>query len=293
MAPKIAVAEEQSPAARPMTGQALPALARIESQVQIVAKGRKYFFSFLQPVVGFAHRIYEPVKPEVQSEPQNQKYNMETTDQINDKANQSENLASAWSENAPKGGKTVFGRILKDGAKVPLFLGQTLINSLRDLGYNNTTSSICEHLDNAIQWGAKNVRIYFYQKGRRGEGEVDVLIIDDGKGMPPNVLKVAMSFGGSTVYNDRKGIGRYGMGMKTAALSMGPTLEVYSWQERNAFYNMTLDVEEIGADRSNLIELPDPTLVTELPSEIADILTEPMVWPKEPQTLLAEDREEL
>ena len=30
---------------------------------------------------------------------------------------------------------------LKDGARVPLFLGQTLIRSLRDLGYNSTTSS--------------------------------------------------------------------------------------------------------------------------------------------------------
>ena len=78
------------------------------------------------------------------------------------------------------------------------------------------------------------------------------LIVDNGQGMPPNVLKVAMSFGGSMVYDDRGEIGRYGMGMKTAALSMGPVLEVYSWQEPNAFYNMTLDVEEIEADRSNL-----------------------------------------
>ena len=195
-----------------------------------------------------------------------------------------------WGESAPKGGRAVFGRILKDGAKVPLFLGQTLINSLRDLGYSNTTSAVCEHLDNSIQWGATDVRIYFNQRGRKGEGGVDVLIVDNGKGMPPHVLKVAMSFGGSTVYDDRKGIGRYGMGMKTAALSMGPTLEVYSWQEPNAFYNMTLDVQEIGADRSNLIELPDPTLVTELPSEIADILTRPMVWPKDSQDLLAENR---
>src|SRR4051794_40122956 len=173
-----------------------------------------------------------------------------------------------WGPDAPRGARTVLNRIIKEGANVPLFLGQTLVNSLRDLGYNNTTSAVCEHVDNAIQWGASEIRIYFNQRGKKGEGEVDVLITDNGQGMPPNVLKVAMSFGGSMVYDDRGGIGRYGMGMKTAALSMGPVLEVYSWQEPNAFYNMTLDVEEIGADRSNLVELPDPTLVTELPSEI-------------------------
>jgi hypothetical protein len=59
-----------------------------------------------------------------------------------------------WGDDAPKGGKAVLARILRDGAKVPLFLGQTLVNSLRDMGYNNTTSALCEHVDNAIQWGA-------------------------------------------------------------------------------------------------------------------------------------------
>jgi hypothetical protein len=68
-----------------------------------------------------------------------------------------------WGENAPKGGKAVLGRILKDGAKVPLFLGQTLVKSLRDLGYNSTTSAVCEHVDNAIQWGATEGRVYFHQ----------------------------------------------------------------------------------------------------------------------------------
>ena len=64
--------------------------------------------------------------------------------------------------------------------------------------------------------------------------------------MSPTVLKVATAFGGSLNFNNREGIGRYGMGMKTAALSMSPVLELYSWQEPSAFYNMTLDVEAIG-----------------------------------------------
>jgi hypothetical protein len=47
---------------------------------------------------------------------------------------------------------------------------------------------------------------------------------------------------------------------------MSPVLEVYSWQEPGAIYNMTLDVEAIGKGRRNLVELPDPTLLTELPT---------------------------
>lgn len=192
-------------------------------------------------------------------------------------------FAPQWGESAPRGGKTVLGRILKDGAKVPLFLGQTLVNSLRDLGYNSTTSALCEHVDNALQWGATEIRVYFHQTGKRGEFKTTVLVYDNGKGMAPHVLKVATAFGGSMVYDNREGIGRYGMGMKAAALSMSPVLEVYSWQERNAIYSMTLDVEDVGSNKSNLIELSDPILNERLPSEIVDILTKPMIYPKNPQ----------
>src|SRR6266446_10971899 len=125
--------------------------------------------------------------------------------------------AVSWGDSAPKGGKAVLGRILRDGAKVPLFLGQTLVNSLRDLGYNSTTSALCEHVDNAIQWGATDIRVYFHQAGPKGDQKISCLVYDNGVGMSPNVLKLATSFGGSLLYDDRQGIGRYGVGMKTAA----------------------------------------------------------------------------
>jgi hypothetical protein len=208
----------------------------------------------------------------------------------------SEEFSPQWGSGAPKGGRNVITRILKDGAKVPLFLGQTLINSLRDLGYNSSTAALCEHVDNALQWGANEVRVYFHQTGKRSAYRIDCLVLDDGRGMAPHVLKAGMSFGGSMVYENREGIGRYGVGMKAAALNLGKVLEVYSWQEPGAIYNMILDVEDIGSNRSNLIELPDPTLTDELPSEITDILTKPMVFPKrheETQTLLANSRADL
>jgi hypothetical protein len=63
-------------------------------------------------------------------------------------------------------------------------------------------------------------------------------VYDNGSGMSPAVLKVATSFGGSTTFGNRKGIGRFGMGMKTAALSMSPVMELYSWQEHGAIYSL-------------------------------------------------------
>ena len=184
-----------------------------------------------------------------------------------------------WSADAPKGGKAVMTRVLKDGAAVPLFFAQTLISSLRDVGYNTTTSALCEHVDNAIQAGADEVRVYLRQTGKTGEAVIDAAVYDNGRGMAPNVLKVATSFGGSMNFNNRAGIGRFGMGMKTAALSMSPIMELYSWQEPGAYYSMTLDVEAIGRERSNAVELPDPTLMNELPEEIADFFSKPMSFP--------------
>lgn len=209
--------------------------------------------------------------------------------------NTPEEAALEWSSDAPRGGRAVMGRILKEKASVPLFFAQTLVQSLRDVGYDHTTSALCEHVDNAIQAGAKEIRVYFRQTGKRGDYRIDAAVCDDGRGMSPSVLKVATAFGGSLNFNNRKGIGRFGMGMKTAALSLSPVMELYSWQEVGAFYSMTLDVEAIGKERANLVQLPDPILMTELPDEVADLFRKPMSYPSDrsEQQLLAEPGEDL
>ena len=77
-------------------------------------------------------------------------------------------------------------RILKENATVPLFFAQTLIASLRDVGYNSTTSALCEHVDNAIETGAREIRIYFRQRGVNGRYDIDAAVYDGGRGMSPN-----------------------------------------------------------------------------------------------------------
>jgi Histidine kinase-, DNA gyrase B-, and HSP90-like ATPase len=184
-----------------------------------------------------------------------------------------------WGSGTPRGAKAVFSRIIKEGANVPLFLGQTLVNALRDLGYNDTTSAICEFVDNSVQWGAKTVRVYFNESGRRGQKRLDVLVLDNGSGMAPNVLRAATAFGGSMCFDNRNGIGRYGIGMKGAALSMGKLLEIISWQEPRAFYNMTLDITDIGEDKGNVVTVPNADFFDQLPAEIVQILKGAMVFP--------------
>ena len=139
------------------------------------------------------------------------------------------------------------------------------------------------------------MRIYVRQTGKPRAYKTDVAVLDNGTGMAPNVLKVAMAFGGSMNFNNRSGIGRFGMGMKTAALSMSPLVEFYSWQEPGAIYNIALDVEAVGRERSNNVMLPDPELLEELPDDVAEIIQKPMSVPRDrsQQTLLAEANDSL
>ncbi len=194
-----------------------------------------------------------------------------------------------WGEDSPKGGRVVMHRALREDANVPLFLAQTLIQSLRDVGYDSTISALCEHVDNAIGAGAKSVRVYIRQTGKNPSLRTDIAVQDDGDGMSPQVLKVATSFGGSTNYNNRSGIGRFGMGMKTAGLSMAPAIEIISWQERGIYYRMTLDTEEVGRDKSNLIILPEPELLEDVGAKKVELFTVPMRYPADSsdQRLLA------
>lgn len=202
-----------------------------------------------------------------------------------------------WGPDAPKGARAVFSRIIKEGANVPLFVGQTMINALRDLGYNNTTSAICEHVDNSFQWRGQDVRLYFHEKGgkRKDARKIDVLVLDNGVGMSPNVLRAVTAFGGSLCYDNRETVGKYGMGMKAAALSMGPTLEIYSWQEPGAIYRMILDTVDLSNKNTNVVQLPEPVLVDSLPPEVREILVQPMGFPKNAteQELLADSDEVL
>lgn len=45
-----------------------------------------------------------------------------------------DHITDRWSNDAPRGGKAVMNRMVKENATVPLFFARTLIQSLRDVG---------------------------------------------------------------------------------------------------------------------------------------------------------------
>ena len=71
-----------------------------------------------------------------------------------------------WGPEAPRGGKAVMGRILKENATVPLFFGQTMIQSLRDVGYNHTTSAFANPLTTRFKLAPQKFECTFGRRAR-------------------------------------------------------------------------------------------------------------------------------
>jgi len=100
-----------------------------------------------------------------------------------------------------------------------------LLSSLRSVGYR-TETAIADIVDNCISAGAITVEISFLWDGINSK----IVIVDDGIGMAQEKLIRSMKIGSSSPFNIRheNDLGRFGMGMKTAAFSMGKRLTVLS-----------------------------------------------------------------
>lgn len=130
------------------------------------------------------------------------------------------------------------------------------IQATRDSGYKGTESAISELVDNSLQAGAKRVVIEVVAVEDEPEHPLRISVLDDGCGMDRRTLRQALRFGGSTRFNDRSGLGRYGMGLPNSSLSQARRVEVYSWCRSRGVLFSYLDVDEIAA--SEMTEVPDP-----------------------------------
>ncbi len=168
------------------------------------------------------------------------------------------------------------------------------LQSFRDGGYS-FTDAVGETVDNAIQAGARAVRMDWntaqVKRGRKTLSSVDSFAIaDDGSGIPLNILANTLTVGFSTRFNDRNGIGRYGVGFKLASISQAKRLEVYTRpqylraveqkQEGSAWtyegpntegriFMTYLDLEEIADGQQKVYEAVE---VESLPEEYAHLL---------------------
>lgn len=163
-------------------------------------------------------------------------------------------------------------------SSIPLFIAQTSIDSQRSSGYKDTHSAVNEFVDNSVEARATEIRVYYIPR-REGRKIVshDIVVLDNGTGMEPELLQKALAFGGGDRF-ERKGIGRFGYGLPNAAISQGRHLDVYTWQTPNEVYKAELDVERIRKGETDGIELPE---LEDVPDSLKRMLAKPIgTFPK-------------
>src|SRR6266545_5937746 len=121
----------------------------------------------------------------------------------------------------------------------------------RDTGYKTTGLSVAELIDNSLQAGARRIDVEI-GTGPGPDRLIEIMVVDDGAGMDSGSLTEALTFGGTSRFNDRSSLGRYGMGLPNGALSRSRRVEVYTWQGRKVLW-ARLDIDE-------LVESGDVTL---------------------------------
>ena len=101
-----------------------------------------------------------------------------------------------------------------------------LIQSLRNIGYD-LKSAVADIIDNSIAADATLIDIYLKQNN---ESKTIVTIMDNGNGMDPKELQIALTLGSHNPLNKRsqEDLGRFGMGLKTASFSQCKKLTVLS-----------------------------------------------------------------
>lgn len=116
------------------------------------------------------------------------------------------------------------------------------IESLRHLTYTNV-SALADIVDNSLDAHASNVTVSISDDPKKTEQIIT--IIDDGMGMSLETMNEAIKLGSDTEKGGSD-LGRFGMGLVTASISMARRLEVISKLEGTSPNKVVLDLDEIS-----------------------------------------------
>lgn len=140
-----------------------------------------------------------------------------------------------------------------------IFVIQTMGDALRNTGYKNIECAMAEIIDNSIQAKAKNIFVIVSEEHNpiTGHNNIsEIAFLDNGDGMTQEELEGCLGIGYST-RTDRKGMGRFGVGLPQASLYACPSVDVYSWQ--NGYENckkVFLDIDMVKEGKQTEIEDP-------------------------------------
>ena len=96
-----------------------------------------------------------------------------------------------------------------------------LVYALQHLGYQNDVA-LCDIIDNSIDAGATKIKLIIDKN--------QIMIMDNGHGMNAKVLDEALKLGSDVIREDNACLGKFGMGLSTASMSIGNRTTVITKQ---------------------------------------------------------------
>ncbi|MDB9825263.1 ATP-binding protein [Alphaproteobacteria bacterium] len=145
---------------------------------------------------------------------------------------------------------------------------EAFLKGIRDLGYKDTSFAFNEINDNSIQAGARNIHYDLIGASNKIQ---EIIVYDDGHGMVPDMLRIAVAWGGGHRQGSRKGFGKYGYGLPSACLGMAKKYTVYSKTTANEWHSIIFDITSLDSDEkidmSKIVSDPKPC---QLPKHIAE-----------------------
>ncbi|GIH28489.1 hypothetical protein Aph01nite_67990 [Acrocarpospora phusangensis] len=132
----------------------------------------------------------------------------------------------------------------------------TALESMRDSGFD-LTAAAGEPIDNSVEAGATRIQV-LTKFGEKGRSINEITFIDDGRGIKADILAHVLSMGFSTRYGKRGSLGRFGVGLKLAGLSLGRRIDVYTKQAGDpTIRHAYIDLQEIADKKQTHIEAHD------------------------------------
>jgi Histidine kinase-, DNA gyrase B-, and HSP90-like ATPase len=155
-------------------------------------------------------------------------------------------------------------------------IAEAFVEGMRKTGYKSTGTALDELIDNSIQANATRIDVI---ADSNDAGDITAIaVIDDGHGMEPQMIRLAVSWGGShrAYYRHFSGFGKFGFGLPTASIHLGTKYTVYSRLQDQPFHNVTIDVTKLAEyrdDETHRIIVP-PTKSEPLPAWVSLYLQE-------------------
>lgn len=150
------------------------------------------------------------------------------------------------------GGKNYYMADIKKGGQENILPDAAgLFYALRSMGYENT-AAIADLIDNSIDAKASNIWVSVDEDLNK------IFIADDGTGMSKDTLRTAVQLGGKKAHDSGTDLGKYGLGLITASLSMGRAIRIVTKKD-NVYNTVLLDYDTVQKEDSFIVNFYEST----------------------------------